>query len=322
MARPSLLASLALVLTAAFSLADNPKSEPREAEVRFADGSAVRVLVLQETLEVATKYGKLVVPTTEVRRIEFGQHLPEATVRRVDALIKQLGSDNFHLREQATSELAALGPDAFLRLKLAARSNDLEVAQRAQAVIERIRENHPAEKLQIKYDDSITTAEFPVVGRIVSATIKVRTSYFGDLELKVPELRSIRWTAGGGEEEITVDAAKYGSARDQWMDTGFVVNSDVGLLVTAAGQVDLWPQGPGQYVTGPAGYRNTAGQVNSFPSGALLGRIGEHGKIFLVGQRYEETPTQDGKLYLHIVPSPWNNASAGSYKVRITTVRK
>ena len=27
---------------------------------------------------------------------------------------------------------------------------------------------------------------------------------------------------------------------------------------------------------------------------------------------------QGGKLYLHIVPSPWNNASTGSYRVRIS----
>jgi hypothetical protein len=90
------------------------------------------------------------------------------------------------------------------------------------------------------------------------------------------------------------------------------------LLATADGQVDLWPQGPGQYVCGPKGY-TTAGKGVSYMAGTLLGRIGENGKIFVMGERYDGTPGEEGRLYLHIVPSPWNNASSGTFQVHITT---
>jgi len=53
------------------------------------------------------------------------------------------------------------------------------------------------------------------------------------------------------------------------------------------------------------------------PSGMLLGRIGEKGKVFQVGAKYSGTPSESGRLYLRIACSPWNNASTGSYAVKI-----
>jgi len=120
----------------------------------------------------------------------------------------------------------------------------------------------------------------------------------------------------GGKQEIVVDAGKYGSALDQWMDTGITVDAAQRLAITSEGQVDLWPQGPGQYLAVPKGY-NTAGKGGQFLAGALVGRIGENGKTFLIGERYDGTISDEGKLYLQIVPSPWNNASTGSYRVRV-----
>jgi hypothetical protein len=39
----------------------------------------------------------------------------------------------------------------------------------------------------------------------------------------------------------------------------------------------------------------------------------------LIGERYEANSADEGKLFMHITPSPWNNASAGLYRVRVTT---
>ena len=54
-------------------------------------------------------------------------------------------------------------------------------------------------------------------------------------------------------------------------------------------------------------------------AGTLLGRIGDSGKAFVIGESYEGIPEREGKLLLHIVASPWNNDSTGSYRVRIRT---
>jgi hypothetical protein len=51
--------------------------------------------------------------------------------------------------------------------------------------------------------------------------------------------------------------------------------------------------------------------------GMLIGKIGEDGEPFVIGDRYDGNPEREGKLYLHIGPSPWNCPSAGNYEVKI-----
>src|SRR5207253_9579263 len=140
----------------------------------------------------------------------------------------------------------------------------------------------------------------------------------GEVSLKLSELRTMHMRNSGVKQELVVDAAKYGSSLDQWLDSGIAVDGQQRIMVTSEGQVDLWPQGPGQYLAAPKGY-NTAGKGGQFMAGALVGKIGEHGKAFYIGERYDGAANEEGKLYLQIVPSPWNNASAGQYRVRIQT---
>ena len=51
-------------------------------EVRFNDESVVRMSILQEHLEIVTKYGKLTVPTADIMKIDFGVHIPEDLERK------------------------------------------------------------------------------------------------------------------------------------------------------------------------------------------------------------------------------------------------
>jgi hypothetical protein len=291
---------------------------PNHAEVRFGDGSLVRVTLLQETLDVMTKYGKLSIPFEEIRRIDFGLHLPPGADAKIDASIKQLGSAAFKERDEAVRTLVYYGPMAMPFVQRAVRSPELEVAHRAAHVAKRIAEKHPPELLRLKEEDTIQTAEFPLVGRIMTDSIKAHSAHFGELNLKLSDLRTLYVRGGNTECEWVVDATKHGSSPDQWLDTGLLVDPSQRILLMSEGQVDLWPQGPGQYMTTPKGY-TAAGKGGTFMAGALIAKIGESGKAFVVGERYEGTPTEEGKLYLHIVPSPWNNASAGAFRVRMTS---
>src|SRR5262245_26126318 len=197
-----------------------------EVEVCYGNGSTVRMAITQEHLEVATRYGKLTVPCREIRRIEFGVHLPDGMEKAVGEALRQLGSDNFKARQSALQELVVLGPYSYPALNQAVKSTDLEVAQRAQEALKRIRAKVPAKDLRTQEDDLVFTPKFTIVGRVVSPTIKARAEYFGDLDLKLSQLRTMRWLKGSGETEVTVDASKYGSAANQWMEVDFSV--DVG----------------------------------------------------------------------------------------------
>src|SRR5207245_664400 len=60
------------------------------------------------------------------------QTLTETSRARVQALIRQLGDRAFAQREQASTELIALGRLALPQLRLAVRDDDLEVRRRAE----------------------------------------------------------------------------------------------------------------------------------------------------------------------------------------------
>jgi hypothetical protein len=50
--------------------------------------------------------------------------------------------------------------------------------------------------------------------------------------------------------------------------------------------------------------------------GQLVGKIGESGETFVIGDRFEGTPSSEGKLYLQINPSPYSPQCSGSYDVK------
>jgi hypothetical protein len=327
----------ALVITSVLSGADSEpkKGEPepkhdatvtREAEVKLADGSTVRVLLLQESIDVVTKYGKLKVPTSDIRRIDFGIHTPDDVVKKIEDALARLASDTFNQREAAGKVLVEFGATAYPQVRTAAKSADPEVAQRAQVVLERIKDKVPASQLRTKVEDVIVTTEFTVQGRIASPAVKVRTAYFGDLDLKVNDLRAFRSTVGNTGEavEFVVDASKCSNQDNTlWQDTGLNVEPDAPLSVTASGQVSLRDGVGAQFNAGPAGnqqFRRNAG--GPYAPGTLLGKIGENGSIFVIGEKYETTPKQEGKLLVQIAPSPWQEVCSGTYKLKVTGAHK
>jgi hypothetical protein len=73
-----------------------------------------------------------------------GQVPEAARLEKAQALIRQLGSDNFAEREQASKDLAAMGPFVKPLLQKAAKSSDPEVVRRAEECLEKLGEQTTA----------------------------------------------------------------------------------------------------------------------------------------------------------------------------------
>jgi hypothetical protein len=305
-----------------------PQEESSDVQVQFANGSSVRLSVLHDKIEVQTRYGLLAVPLKEIQRIDFGVRLPAAVERKVDAAIAKLGSARHGDREAGERELLALAGQGYPALLKAVKHPDKEVSRRAGHVLGLLRERLPDKELRDREDDIIATPGFTIVGRIAPGTLKASSEYFGAVQLQLAQMRQLRSLRGSGEHDVVIDAARFGSAHGTWMDSGFASDGSTPLTIKASGFIDLYPQTPGQYMSSPNGINAGHGvakgaQVVMNPrnlqnlAGALLGRVGENGSPFLVGDSYEGSPGE-GRVFLHIVPSPWNNASTGSFQVKIS----
>jgi hypothetical protein len=196
------------------------------------------------------------------------------------------------------------------------QSGDAECVERAGNLIKDITAQVPDELANLRQED-IVVADMQVAGRILTPTLKATSPHFGEVELKLGSIRSIRMHRDA-LTTIVLDAAQHGSSLERWHDTGLSLELRQPLHIHATGQVDLWPQTPGQYLANPRGYA-TVGRGGQFQAAALIAKVGEKGKAFSVGEHYQGTAAEEGKLYLLIVPSPWNNASMGRYTVRIQT---
>lgn len=309
---------LALGLTHGQEKADPKKERSGEVVVYFHDGTRVKTMILQDTLDVTTRFGKLTVPTKAIRRIEFGHRLSEEQTQKLENALKRLTSNNFQDRESAGKELIAMGRIAYPALVKAAVDADLDTTKRLDEIVKTIKQAVPADQLRSRIHDMVYTEDFTIVGKIDSGSLKARTEHFGDVTLKVIDLRSVLSTGGTGEVNVKVDAVAYGTNNTSWMDTGYMVNPDAKVVINASGEVDLYGnQQPGQYITGPEGNRNV-GRQGVYMPGTLVGKIGDDGALFIVGRKYEGSSPAEGKLYLRIIPLQGSGGSTGNYQVKIT----
>jgi uncharacterized membrane protein YgcG len=323
---------------------ETPAARPAAypVEVRFADDSSVKAALQDKTVEITTRYGKLTVPVEEIRSIDLGMRVPPETAKRIQAAIGKLGSQVFAEREAASAELIELRELAYPALQQASHSNDAEVAKRAKEAIKTLGETVPSDKLHPPQHDTVVALDFTIIGHIESPTLKARTPYFGETTLKLAEVRSLRWGPQQSDSKLSVDAARYGAQTEAWLDTGIKLRAGAGLQVAATGTVDMRPSDPGNMVAGPdgrgggrggrggfaggggvgGGGRGFAGRGGSLQSpGTLVGRIGEYGRVFVIGSQFDGTSPEEGKLYLRILPSASGEESVGTYEVRVTAGR-
>ena len=175
----------------------------------------------------------------------------------------------------------------------------------------------PPEKLKFSDFDVVSAIDFTARGRIEAKTLQGYTPYFGEVKLQVAEVRSLRSTAFAGETTVQVDASKHtDQANGIWLETDVELNSDMPVEIVASGQVSLYRGGG--YEAGPKGHASYPSPTGTHQSGALIGRVGTSGEVFLVGEKYLGTPKESGKLYLRLAPSPWPGQASGSFKVSIS----
>jgi LCCL domain len=178
-----------------------PARDPGAVEVRFNDNSSLKLTLRDEKIEVTTRYGKLAIPISDIQRIELGLRIPDDVARRVESLIGSLGSSQFRVREAASAELLELKEKAYPALLQAAKHMDMEISHRAEELIAKIRDSVPEDRLGTREFDIIYTEDSKIAGRITSPTLRVQTLQFGEQQLKLADVLSVRSLAAPEPEQ-------------------------------------------------------------------------------------------------------------------------
>jgi len=174
--------------------AEEPLADPAAIEVHFSDGSVLKMTVQEDSFEITTSAGKKTVKLSEVRKIRLTPRLDDADKKKIDAAIKDLGSDAFKDRQRAMIELIRFGIKAYPALVVASEKGDAETRKRAGEIIETFKQTLPEEMFDIPTEDSLWTREGKLVGKISQTSWKAKTTQFGEVQVKIGDVRQVRWT--------------------------------------------------------------------------------------------------------------------------------
>jgi hypothetical protein len=179
-----------------------PAPNTGAVEVRFTDDSVLKLTLCEDKLELKTPYGKLLVPVADVRHIDFATRLSPDVVRRIRVAVANLGSPEFRLREDASAELLALREKAYPALLEASKGKDPEAARRANDLLEKVREAVPEDQLEVRKVDVVQTDDSRIAGRIEAAEWRADTVQFGEVRLRLADVRSLRSLGSDGEGDF------------------------------------------------------------------------------------------------------------------------
>jgi hypothetical protein len=301
--------------------ADDPKQkkspESTTIEVQFVDGSNLKMNLPESPIEIQTKFGKLSVPLSSIRRIEFGFRYPDGMERKMIEAVERLGDKNFKVRETAANELISNAVYAYPHIKKILQSQDPEVLRRAKELVKQIESQINFEKTTYSTEDIVFTSEFPIRGKIETASLKGKSHYLGEVQIAFSGMRTLQLDKG--ETLVNLEASKYATKDNHtWMETDIEVAPFMTLNFMATGNVDLMPGQATNFYTGPEGNQN-CGVNGNFVCGSLVGKIGEHGKEFYIGSRNVALSKNSGKLYLRVVGMPEAKEANGSYSIAVTS---
>ena len=208
----------------------NPEPVKGPLFIRFTDDSSMKMLLRDEKIEITTSYGKLRIPFSEVREIDFGTRIPADVAKQIAKAIADLASDTPATRDSASADLLSLREKAYPALLEAAKSPDAEVKRRADELIDKLREMVPEDQLTVRKSDTIRTEDMTVIGKIEAATWKASTTQFGDVEVKLADIRSLRTSEAPPTEKVAAipdPGSIYAFAQQVGQKLAFTVTGNV-----------------------------------------------------------------------------------------------
>lgn len=180
---------------------------PVEVEVKCIDDSTIKLKLLDTQVELVTKYGLLSIPVADIRRVEFASRTPPEVLERINLAIANLSHPEFQIREKASAELKGYRERAYGPLVKACKNPDPEISRRADDAVRYIQSRVPAAQLEGRDVDVVYTDDSKLTGRLTCVQLRVTTAQFGEQQLRVADIRTLRSGTGGGEDAVATTPA-------------------------------------------------------------------------------------------------------------------
>ncbi len=278
---------------------------PRQVRLHLWDGSIVMGDVSIDSIHVETRFGKLEVPIANIQEFRPGLNSVPEINDAIVGLVEKLGDREFQVRESARQSLAAMGPMIRNRLQEFADDGSAErkkhlatLNEEFTQLVEDGTDNGETIEPPIDIEDTITTGEFTIVGKIVEKQFQLSTRY-GQLNLDLQHIKRADrvWDVGKDAVRKAVDVAGDQFFQKTPMATRILVKAGDRVSIRASGSV-AWVSW-GNISSGPDGI-GQQGEWNGAQCGTLMARIGKSGEYIKVGSKGDFVAKSSGELFLGV----------------------
>jgi len=281
-------------------------SKPRpsvEVEVKYVDDSSMKLKLLDDKLELSTKYGVLQIAVADIRRIDFASRVPADVAEKVTHAIAKLNHPDFKIREAATNELKGYRERAYPLVLKALKHDDPEVSRRADEVVKSIQMKVPASQLEARDCDVVHTDDSKITGRLTAEVVRVSTFQFGEQQLKLADLRTLRAGGAAATEELVAAAQAPGNMSAYQQQFGKEVTFAVtGFTPTPGANPSLW--GTDLYTLD-----------SNLAAAVVHAGLAKPGETVVVRVRVVQSPAQFVSTFRNNVNSTaYGNYPAGAYE--------
>lgn len=266
-----------------------------EVEAKCVDDSTLKLRLLDDKLELVTKYGFLQITVADVRRIDFAHRCPADVAEKIALAISKLGHADFNVRERASNDLKGYRERAYPFLLKALKHDDPEVSRRADEAIKSIHAKVPAALLEPRESDVVFTDDSKLTGKLTAQSVRVLTAMFGEQSLKLADLRSLRTGSGAVADDLAGAIAGPATLANYQQQFGKeVVFSVTGYSPANGAQPGLWGTDVYTLDSSLAAAAVHAGLVKPGEAGAVRVRIIQSPPQYTASARYGLTSTQYG----------------------------
>ena len=299
---------------------------PREVIFHLSDGNVITGDLLGDGVTVETEFGSLAIPVEKLIGMRPGLNSKPEVLAKLESLIKELGDQDFNVREQAHKQLVLMGPKYLMEIYQygdegnAERRRHLkevreELETQSMEMSEDVFESEQTQQVAIR-GDSVTTQDFTIVGKISQSTFQVKSKY-GDLTVQLADIVYMdREMTGGTEVRRKLTVAGSNMIGRSMKSSGIRVQKGDIIEISAKGQITMSPWGDNRMV-GPEGSSNYSNN-GEFQGGSLVMQISE-GKSVYVGKKNTIKAYASGVLKFGVaIPSDYMNYNyPGDYKLNI-----
>ncbi|MCG8584805.1 MAG: hypothetical protein MI757_08860, partial [Pirellulales bacterium] len=297
--------------------------------VHLHDGSMITGVLSNESIEVATQFGRLTVPVDKIMSFTPGLDSQTDRMELLKTLIEQLGDKSYSARDAAEKKLVLMGAKIRDELERHRKDENAERRNRIQKILAAIAEMEDEDE-PIDGDnkdrqpwrrlDTVVTEPFTLAGTIEQKQFELASKY-GKLNIALADIKRVERPRTGREAyRRNVSVAGTNIAPNRFKNSHISVQPGDRVSIRADGVLRMTPWGSSAVST-PDGAPNYGWYINGkIASGALVMRLGSNGQPEKVGSKHTFTAKKAGTLQFGIGmnSSYVNHSFPGNYNLKVS----